>query len=131
AYVVRLSDQTDVEVCQETDQFEANLELAFPECRDAALNFYRRLRQPAASDKREPITKYLADASARFRSFIDGQLEIFSQSNSDQTDIELAATVLNAPTRGFWGIRGGGQSLATALAESFKQSGGRLRLNSP
>jgi len=42
-----------------------------------------------------------------------------------------AADALRSPLRGLWAIRGGAQALAVALAESLKQSGGRLRLDSP
>jgi phytoene dehydrogenase-like protein len=43
AYVVRLPDGTDVVVAGNIEQLEQNLSLAFPECVDAALRFYREL----------------------------------------------------------------------------------------
>lgn len=41
SYVVRLPDQTQIVVTPRTEEFEANLRAAFPECPDAALSFYR------------------------------------------------------------------------------------------
>src|SRR5512134_1170759 len=42
AYVVRLTDGMDVPVVADDDQFFATLLVAFPECADKAISFYRR-----------------------------------------------------------------------------------------
>jgi C-3',4' desaturase CrtD len=43
AYVVRLPDKTDVAVTGGLEEFAENLRAAFPECADAAVNFYREI----------------------------------------------------------------------------------------
>ena len=43
AYVVRLPDQTEVSVVSNSDEFELNLQRAFPECAEAAVGFYREI----------------------------------------------------------------------------------------
>ena len=137
-YVVRLQDQTDVSTTDDLDRFEANLAAAFPECGRAAINFYRKLWQLVALSGRdsrksagEATAKSLSDTSVRFRDFIDGQLEFFNQCRTEQCDLVQAALTLTAPLRGLWAIRAGAQSLADALAESLKLSGGSLRLDAP
>lgn len=47
AFVVRLPDATDIAICSDTEEFQANLARAFPECAREAIAFYRRL---AAAD---------------------------------------------------------------------------------
>src|SRR2546425_12369698 len=69
AYLVRLSDQSEIPVCEQVDQFEANLRDSFPECSEAAISFYRtlgRLIEPHARHSRpagEITAKYLGDTS--------------------------------------------------------------------
>ncbi|HYY59236.1 MAG TPA: NAD(P)/FAD-dependent oxidoreductase, partial [Pyrinomonadaceae bacterium] len=43
AYVVRLPDRIDLPLVASDSEFEARLRAAFPECADAAINFYREL----------------------------------------------------------------------------------------
>ena len=43
AYVVRLPDGRDVRVGSAAEEFEDDLRAAFPECADAAVNFYRQI----------------------------------------------------------------------------------------
>ena len=43
SYVVRLPDNHDVRVSRDDEQFESNLRQAFPECADAAIQFYKDL----------------------------------------------------------------------------------------
>jgi len=135
AYVVRLPDQTEVAVSDNMDQFEAQLRLAFPECASAAVNFYRQMFQltgallPASFA--EPMTAHLSELSPRFQRFLDVQLQTLIQCQSDQCSFLQGAAALTIPLRGIWSIHGGAQALADALAESLRQSGGRLRLDSP
>ena len=42
-YIVRLPDATDVAIAHDPEEFHENLRAAFPECADAAINFYREL----------------------------------------------------------------------------------------
>ncbi len=137
AYAVRLPDHTEIIVSDNATYFEESLRLAFPECVQAAIAFYRMLTEigPNVSNSSAvastATSAYLADSSARFRSFIDVQLQAFVQSASGHCSLRDAALVLTAPLRGMWDIRGGAQSLADALSESLKKSGGSLRLDCP
>jgi phytoene dehydrogenase-like protein len=137
-YVVRLQDQTDVSTADDFDRFEANIAAAFPECGQAAINFYRKLwRLVELSDRDaqkpagEAAARSLIDTSERFQNFIDGQLDFFNQCESEQCDLIQAARTLTAPLKGMCAIRGGGQALADILGESLKLSGGSLRLDAP
>jgi len=72
---------------------------------------------------------HLAGTSARFRRFIDAQLQIFAQVSSDSCAYLYAAVALTEPLRGVHTLRGGGQALADMLAESISTSGGTVRLD--
>jgi C-3',4' desaturase CrtD len=43
AYSVRLPDLSEIAITKDKDEFEANLYAVFPECADAAIEFYREL----------------------------------------------------------------------------------------
>src|SRR5918912_3749330 len=43
AYVVRLPDRTEIALTENDEEFEESLRAAFPECADAALDFYREI----------------------------------------------------------------------------------------
>jgi C-3',4' desaturase CrtD len=151
AYVVRLPDHTDIELADQPERFAENLRVAFPECSDAAVSFYRELDQvaqtwlgqnnhpygiqPNSSALRDlaavTAAAHLHDASPRFQHFIDAQLQTFDLCSADRCSYLSAALTLTAPRRGMWAIRGGAQTLADKLGESLKASGGSLRLNSP
>jgi len=122
AYVVRMPDGLNIPRTSNIPEFEANLRAAFPECADAAIEFYRNLANAGKLD--------LARCSLRFRRFIDVQLQTFLQCVSDECNYESAAASLD-PRRTFWSIDGGAQSLIDKLVDSFKRSGGKLRLDSP
>ena len=135
AYVVRLPDGTDLAVSDNLLRFEDDLRLAFPECSQAAVVFYRKLAQMIAVETNvesagNTTAAHLTDCSERFRRFIDLQLQTFTQSSSNECPLALAALALTAPQRGIWAIRGGAQSLAETLGTSLKTSGGALRLDS-
>lgn len=51
-YIVRLPDGTDVAIAKDAEEFDENLRAAFPECADAAINFYRELAPIAEALKR-------------------------------------------------------------------------------
>jgi phytoene dehydrogenase-like protein len=140
AYLVRLPDGTEVAVSDNIKQFEDDLRMAFPECSQAAVTFYRKLPQAVQVDSNlagasefasEAAAAHLTECSARFRRFIDVQLQTLTQCASDQCSYPRSAFALTLPQRGMWAIRGGAQALADSLAESLKQSGGALRLDSP
>src|ERR1051325_2578397 len=73
--------------------------------------------------------EYLAGTSARFRRFIDVQLQIFAQRASQECAYLYAAVALMLPRAGMYSMRGGAQALADALVEAIRQSGGTVRLN--
>jgi C-3',4' desaturase CrtD len=75
--------------------------------------------------------QHLEETSLRFRRFIDGQLQALGQGNSAQISFLYAALALSASRGGMFAIRGGASALASRLAESIKQSGGKIRLNTP
>ena len=130
AYSIRLPDGIEVRRTSQIEDFETQLGSAFPECAPAAIHFYRGL---ANFSKRETESKtfaaQLSRCSPRFHRFVDVQLLTLAQCSSDECSIELAASTLDS-RRQFWSLEGGAQALIDALAQSFKQSGGALRLNS-
>jgi C-3',4' desaturase CrtD len=71
--------------------------------------------------------EYLSGTSARFRRFIDVQLQMFAQRTSRECAYLYAAVALGLPRRGMYMIRGGAQALADALAEAIRKSGGTVR----
>jgi C-3',4' desaturase CrtD len=167
AYVVRLPDMTDVRVGgASAEEFAATLRAAFPECADAAVNFYRELgpradafrrsahRVPAlasatkfermkllASEPRlasklralegDCVAQHLTDTSARFRRFIDAQLQLFTQTTSEACAYLFAAVALTEPLRGLYAIDGGATALIDALVAAIKTSGGTIRFDAP
>jgi C-3',4' desaturase CrtD len=74
---------------------------------------------------------HLKGASFRFRRFIDLQLQALTQASSAEVAYLYAALTLSAPCGGMFAIRGGASALAKRLAESIKQSGGKIRLDTP
>lgn len=77
----------------------------------------------------ETAAQHLGATSARFRRFIDAQLQIFAQTSSAHCAYLYAAIALSQPLRGMWSLRGGAGALVAALVASIKQSGGAVRLN--
>lgn len=75
--------------------------------------------------------QHLETLSPRFRRFIDVQLQTFAQASSAELSFLHAALALSAPREGMYVMRGGAAALADTLAESVKQSGGRIRLDTP
>ncbi len=73
----------------------------------------------------------LDGVSARFRSFIDVQLQALAQAASAEVAYLYAALTLTAPLEGMFAIHGGAEALANSLMESIKRSGGKVRLDTP
>lgn len=165
AYTVRTHEGRDIRVGGTHEEFEETLRVSFPECAEAAVNFYsdalkiadaieraarrmpalatasklERLRLAAAeprlfarilSAREERAAPYLSQTSARFRRFVDAQLQIYAQAPSEECSYLYSAVALAQPLRGMYAIEGGAQALADALAESIRRSGGRIRLDS-
>jgi C-3',4' desaturase CrtD len=153
AYVVRLPDRAEVWLTENTEEFEEGLRACFPECAEAAVNFYRELAPlsealrgntrpapvPATSDEQisplilsamnHAVAQHLTQTSQRFRRFIDAQLQIFAQCDSEACVYSYAALALMLPRRGMHAIRGGASALADTLALAIRKSGGTVRLN--
>lgn len=90
-----------------------------------------RIGAQILSSGKHTTLQHLDGVSLRFRRFVDVQLQALAQGNSAQVAYPYAALALSAPRGGLFAIRGGASSLAGTLASSFKQSGGRIRLNTP
>jgi phytoene dehydrogenase-like protein len=142
AYVVRLPDGVDVPVVAEDDQFFPALAAAFPECANEAVSFYRQcsaqcsaltesLKTGKARNDAQIISQNLEGTSARFRQFINAQLQLLAQCSQANCEFQRAAFALTIPRRGNYSIKGGAAALANRLADAIKQSGGRVRLNTP
>ena len=133
SYVVRLPGGRDVAVSADSERFEESLATAFPDCPSAAISFFRRLEDisSTASQNDEVVATLLRATTPQFRLFIDIQLQTLAQRTSAGCNLTHAAALLNAARSGLWAIDGGGQALADRLADSLKQSGGVLRLDSP
>jgi phytoene dehydrogenase-like protein len=153
SYAVRLPDQCQVAVGKTAEQFEHDLTEAFPECGDRAIEFYRELnvagstlRQLLQQDSNlikgkagakilasgnDPVAAHLNGVSFRFRRFIDAQLEILAQGNSNQVPFLQAAIAITEVHQGTFAIRGGSAALAARLMDSIRASGGSIRLNAP
>ena len=137
AYVVRLPDGLDVPVSGTDDEFFAVLQSAFPDSAKSAVAFYRQCSKAvAAVESGNPpttqvLSTYLADASPGFRQFIDAQLQLLTQSSSGTCNLARGALALTIPRRGNFAIQGGAAALAEQLAEAIRESGGRIRLNTP
>jgi len=138
-YLVRLPDADEIAVTSNPEEFEASLHRAFPECAGKAVEFYRQLEETnnalrhthAPEFPTRSVVSFLEGTSPRFRTFVDVQLQTFAQAGSAVVSQPQAALCLSAPRAGMWTMRGGAPALAESLAESIKQSGGRIRLNTP
>ncbi len=96
-------------------------------------SFLRRANNgtPILEASQQTTLQHLEQTSLRFRRFIDVQLQALGNGNSDEVSFLYAALALSASRGGLSAIRGGASALAYRLAESIKQSGGKIRLNAP
>ena len=90
-----------------------------------------RLSSSILSGINHTAARHLEGTSARFRRFIDAQLQIFAQAPSDSTAYLYAAVALSQGRRGMYAIRGGSAALVATLVESIRLSGGTVRLDAP
>jgi phytoene dehydrogenase-like protein len=77
----------------------------------------------------ETVAPHLAGVSSRFRRFIDAQLQLFASCAGGECSYLHAADALTAPRRGLYALVGGVASLADALTESIRLSGGDVRFD--
>ncbi|HYH84075.1 MAG TPA: FAD-dependent oxidoreductase [Pyrinomonadaceae bacterium] len=86
-----------------------------------------RLSSTIFARSNETAARHLVGVSARFRRFVDAQLQIFALVSSEACAYLYAAVALAQPLRSMYALRGGAQSLADALARSIERSGGAVR----
>lgn len=133
AYLVRLPEG-DLSVQSDDERFFAELRTAFPESAANAVEFYQRCLEVAADPNAQvtkPVSELLTNTSLRFRQFIDAQLQLLIQSTSEVCNLGSAATALTISRRSSFSIKGGAAAVANCLAAGIKQSGGKIRLNTP
>jgi prolycopene isomerase len=124
-FVVRLPNGKDVKVSSNREALQQSVADSFPDCADKAVHFIRT----TLDSKADPES--LKQTNENFRAFIDAQLACVAQRTIETVEPTQVTDALRLTTGDMWAINGGAQSLAECLAAGFKQSGGRLRLNSP
>ncbi len=154
-YVVRFENQ-DIRLKQDADEFFDELRKVFPECADAAIEFYEQVIRinELPSERYKPgfatsvrrlwskddglqkggqVTTFSAasQTSTRFHDFIDAQLRAFLHTSIDRCSLASASRALSFPRQQLYSIEGGIAILAERLAESIKSAGGSVRLNQP
>jgi phytoene dehydrogenase-like protein len=127
-FVVRLPSGSDIAVCGQRETFEHELAIAFPDCADAAIDFFR---QVDAHKSERGLADLLNGLSPEFHAFIEAQIQALAQCSVADCSARRAAATLITARRGMWAVNGGAQALADRLAECMKRSGGSLRLDSP
>lgn len=80
---------------------------------------------------KDTVLQHLGEVSMRFRRFLDVQLQTLAQAGTSEVSYLYAALALTAPRGELFGIRGGASALADRLADSIRQSGGKIRLDTP
>ena len=90
-----------------------------------------RIGAQILSYSKHTTLQHLDGVSMRFRRFVDVQLHALAQAGAAEVAYLYAAVALSAPRGGLFAISGGASSLADRLADSIRQSGGRIRLNTP
>jgi C-3',4' desaturase CrtD len=86
---------------------------------------------PILEASQQTTLQHLHQTSLRFHRFIDVQLQALGNGSSAEVSFLYAALALTASRGGLSAIRGGASALAFRLAESVRQSGGKIRLNAP
>ncbi len=158
--VVRIVDEDDVALNQNSEAFFAELRRVFPESARETVEFYQEVGRAAAvslkhlarsQDQRnnglmrtirnwllptertleQSVGYYLRNTSPRFRTFIDAQLRAFANSSAEQSSFLLGSKVLDAPRTALYSIEGGPSAVAESLSASITNSGGRVRLDTP
>ncbi|PYS90964.1 MAG: hypothetical protein DMF64_13635 [Acidobacteria bacterium] len=77
----------------------------------------------------DTTSAHLTNTSPRFRRFIDAQLQLCTQTTSEECAYLFAAVALTEPLRGLYELRGGVAALTDALAAAIKQCGGTIRFD--
>src|SRR5262245_36648710 len=150
-YVVRLPNDQDIRLKRDDTEFFEELRKAFPECAEAAVDFYSDINtmndRPANSGRlvkslrklwtvdetaaQSKVSALAQKTSDRFQRFIDAQLSAFANTPIDRCSIVAASRALRLPRSQLYSIEGGISSFAERLAGSIKSFGSVVRLNSP
>jgi C-3',4' desaturase CrtD len=80
---------------------------------------------------KQSTLEHLDGVSARFRHFVDVQLQTLAQEPGKDLSYLHAALALTAARGNMFSIRGGAAGLAEKLAQSIRRSGGKIRLDTP
>lgn len=77
----------------------------------------------------QTVAERLGGAPARFRRFVDAQLQLFALCAGEECSLATAAEVFAHARRANYAIRGGAAALADALAGSIRRCGGTVRFD--
>lgn len=83
-------------------------------------------RLPLVADAFRPVAARLGNASEALRLFVDGQLLISAQAESDHANALYGASALDLPRRGLVHLSGGMGAIAETLAATVRSSGGQV-----
>lgn len=83
-------------------------------------------RLPLTPDAFRPVASRLGNASEALRLFVDGQLLISAQAESDLTNALYGASALDLPRRGLVHLTGGMGAIAETLAAAVRGSAGQV-----
>ncbi|MCA1815633.1 MAG: FAD-dependent oxidoreductase [Acidobacteria bacterium] len=82
-----------------------------------------------AAARGQTVAGRLEGAPARFRRFVDAQLQLFALCAGEECSVATAAEVFAHARRAHYAIEGGAAALADALVESVRRSGGTVRFD--
>ncbi len=82
-------------------------------------------------NKNRSALDQLGATSARFKRFIDAQLQLLTQKSAAECSYLSASLALNVVRDDAFSIRGGATALGERLVSSLKTSGGRIRFDTP
>jgi C-3',4' desaturase CrtD len=85
-----------------------------------------RLSPSMLADAFRPVAVHLKGAPKALRLFVDGQLLISAQADSDHTLALYGAAALDLPRRGVLHLAGGMGGIARTLVKAVHQNGGRV-----
>jgi C-3',4' desaturase CrtD len=81
---------------------------------------------PMAGDLNAKVESHLRNSSARLREFVDAQLLISAQTESQNANALYGAAALDLPRRGLYHFQGGIGEIARQLVESIRSHGGKV-----
>lgn len=88
----------------------------------------KRLNPGLLADLARPVAAHLGDATPSLRTFVDAQLLISAQTDSEHALAVYGASALDLPRRGVVHLRGGMGHIAETLVAAVRAHGGQVRL---